>query len=198
MNLEFIQEYGKELVALAVPFIAWLLNNIFRAKANLLVSTPHQFTFTVEEPVRDTDGAEISSTQNVATRSHLVSNGGTVTASNVELTFNWKPMYINIWPPRHFQNRLELDGRCTLTFVSLAPEEYFDCELLSVGEELPRLVTARCDQCVAKDIVMYPQPHVATWKKRVAATLVFAGAVLSIYLIVVLLQLLVLKTPSGI
>ena len=40
-----IQAYGKELVALAVPVIAWILDYVFKARAKLLLATPHAFTF---------------------------------------------------------------------------------------------------------------------------------------------------------
>jgi hypothetical protein len=45
--MTFIETYGKEIVALLVPFIAWILNNVFKAKAKLQVALPHQFNFLV-------------------------------------------------------------------------------------------------------------------------------------------------------
>lgn len=194
---ELIQKYGKEIIALLVPFIAWALSYFFRAKAKLLLSTPHAFTFLVEEPLKNAEGEVIAESQNVHTRSLLLSNAGKVTATKVELVFNWKPMCLNIWPPRHFEEHTEADGRYTLVFESMAPGEYFDCELLSVNNKLPELLTARSDQCTAQNIVMYPQPHIANWKKRIAGALLLAGLALVVYLSFVLLQFVILKTPFG-
>ena len=84
-----------------------------------------------------------------------------------------------------------------MVFDSLAPSEYIGCEILSVNRELPNLLTARSDQCVARNIVMYPQPVLPLWKKRVGVTLVFAGAALVVYLLLILLQFLILATPFG-
>ncbi|MDA0685185.1 MAG: hypothetical protein O3A57_12335, partial [Bacteroidetes bacterium] len=184
----FLVTYGKEIFALTVPFVAWGLNYFFRAKAKLNLSIPHAFTFLVQQPLVDADGNEISPSQTVNTRSLVISNAGRITATQVELVFNWKPICINIWPPRHFEEHMEPDGRFTIKFESLAPSEQFGCELLVVNANLPDLLTARCEQCVAKEVHMYPQPHVEPWKLRVAAILLFAGAALLLYFLMLVLQ----------
>lgn len=192
----FVITYGKEIFALAVPVVAWVLNRLFQAKAKLHVAIPHSFHFIVQEPLRDAAGDVISPTQTVNTRSITISNAGRLPATKVELVFNWHTI-MNIWPPRHFEEFTEPDHRYTLIFDSLAPNEQFVCELLSVNSQLPDLVTARSDQCIAKEIVMYPQPRVATWKIRSLVVLVFSGAALLLYLLLLLLQFVLVKTPLG-
>jgi hypothetical protein len=71
------------------------------------------------------------------------------------------------------------------------------CELLSINHDLPDLLTARSDQCVAQSINMYPQPVAKPWHTRVLMALSFAGLGLVIYLVILLLQFLVLRTPFG-
>lgn len=194
---EFLRTYGKEIFAAAVPILVWILNYVFRARAKLLYAIQHQFVYLIQEPLHDADGNIISATQNATTRSLTLTNTGRATATKVELAFNWKPLFLNVWPPRHFEEIEEPDGRYVMKFDSLAPDEFIGCNLLSVNAELPNLVTARSDQCTAKEILMYPQPHVENWKRRLAVFLVFVGFATSIYFLVVLLQLLVLKTPVG-
>ena len=95
--MEFISTYGKEIVSLLIPFITWFLNVGIKAKAKLIWASPHSFTFLVQEPIRDPDGKVIQPTQKVCTASIKVINSGRETANKVELVFNWKPHYVNLW-----------------------------------------------------------------------------------------------------
>ena len=193
--MNIFETYGKEIVALLVPLITWLLNTHFRAKAKLLVATPHVFSFLVQQPLVDAQGNEISPTQTVNTQSLLVWNKGKEAATNVEWVFNWKPECINIWPVRHFEELIEADNRYVMIFKSLAPNEHMGCEIFSINKELPQLGIVRSDQCVADNIVMYPQPVLPNWKRRIAVVLLLAGLAAVVYIAIATLQFLVLKTP---
>ncbi len=195
--MTFLETYGKEIVALFVPLVTWGLNTFFKAKARLLLASPHTFTFLVQQPLLDPQGKQISPSQTVHTRSLMVWNAGKDTATKVEWVFNWKPLCINVWPPRHFGEHTEPDNRYVMIFDSLAPNEYLGCELFSINAELPNLLTVRSDQCVAQTINMYPQPVIPNWKRRIAVALTFAGLALVVYATIVLLQFLVLRTPFG-
>lgn len=195
--MSFLQTYGKEIVAILVPIITWTLNTIFRARAKLFLSSPHNFTFLIQQPLTGADGAQISPTQTIHTSSLVLKNAGRETATKIELVFNWKPLFINVWPSRHFTEHTETDNRYILIFDSLAPNETVGCELLSVNVALPALIVARSDQCVAQTIEMYPQPVVKNWQRRVGIFLVLSGMALAVYLAILLLQFLVLKTPLG-
>lgn len=192
-----LETYGKEIVALLVPFVTWALNIFFRAKARLLLASPHTFKFVVQEPWLDPQGNQISPTQTIHTRSLLVKNDGKEAATKVEWVFDWKPLCINIWPSRHFEEHTEPDNRYVMIFESLAPTEYFRCEIFSINRDLPNLITVRSNQCVAQTINMYPQPILSNWKRRIAIFLMLAGLVLVVYATINLLQFLVLKTPFG-
>lgn len=195
--MDFIQQYAKEIFALFVPLLTWGLNNRFRARAKLQLGVPHRFTFLVQEPLRDPEGNVLRQTQNLQTASHVISNSGRETATNVEIVFNWKPLCINIWPSRHYEEHVEQDGRYVMVFDSLAPNEQIGFEALSVNADLPALINARCDQCTAIEVPMYPQPVLSVWKRRVAATLLFLGFSFSIYLTIIVLQFLVLANVNA-
>ena len=192
-----LQTYGKEIFSLLVPLIAWILNTLFRARAKLVIARPHAFTFLVEQPLVDPSGKTLSPTQTMVTSSYFLANTGRETATGVEIVFNWKPYCINVWPARHYEERVELDRRCSITFASLSPREHIVIEIFNINNDLPELVIARSDQCVARTTNMLPQPVVSAWKRRVAVFLLFAGVAASIYVITLLLQFLVLKTPYG-
>ena len=195
--MTFFETYGKEVVALLVPLLTWGLNTLFKARAKLLLASPHTFTFLVHEPQRDAEGNVTRQTQTVQTRSLMVWNGGRETATKVEWLLNWKPFCVNVWPPRNFLEQTAPDGRYSMTFESLAPNEYLGCEILSVNVDLPALLTVRSDQCVAQTVNMYPQPVVENWQRRLGRLFWLAGLGAVVYLTIILVQFLVLKTPFG-
>ena len=148
--MEFIQEYGKEIFSLSIPIIVLIVGNLLRAKAKLQLGVLHTFTFIVDEPQFDNEGNQISPKQTVHTSSHLIINTGKDSTTNIEIMFNWKPQYVNIWPPRHYDETTENDGRYILLFNNLAPGEQIKCELFSINAELPPLINARSKECVAE------------------------------------------------
>ena len=195
--MTFIETYGKEIVALLVPVLTWALNGFFKARAKLQVALPHQFTFLVQQPLIDPSGNQVSPTQTVKTNSFIIRNAGREPATKVELVFNWRPMCLNIWPVRHYEEYVEPDRRHVLIFDSLAPGEVLGVEVLSVNEDLPNLVTVRSAECVAQNINMYPQPVVGSSVRIAAATLMALGLAAAVYLAILLVQFLVLRTPLG-
>lgn len=195
--MTFLETYGKEIVALLVPLLTWVLNTFFRAKARLFLANPHTFTFLVQQPLLNPQGQQIAPNQTVHTRSLMVWNAGKETATKVEWVFNWKPHCLNVWPSRHFQDHTEPDGRYVVIFDSLAPNEYVGCELMSINADVPALIMVRSDQCVAQNVNMYPQPIVSNARRRVRTILQLSGLALIVYLAILLIQFLVLKTPFG-
>ena len=195
--MEFLQTHAKEIFSLLVPLFAWFLNTRFSNRAKLQLAVPHQFTFLVDEPLKDAEGNVLRPKQTVHTESHVISNAGKMTATKVEVVFNWKPPCVNIWPIRHYQEFTEPDDRYSMIFDSLAPGEQVVFELMSINNELPKLVTARSDQCMANIIRMYPQPVAALWKQRLAVVLVFAGISFFIYVFIILLQFLIAAPKAG-
>ena len=104
---------------------------------------------------------------------------------------------LNIWPPRHFEEHNEADNRYVMAFDSLSPREEMRCEILSVNADTPMLLTARCDQCVARFINMAPQPVVQNAVRNSMIFLQALGLAAAIYGLLLLLQFLILRTPLG-
>ena len=194
--MDLIQTYGKEIISLLVPFLTWALSRYGKSKVNLRVSQPHRFTFLVQEPTVDADGTIQDVKKTIHTISYLIHNSSNETANKIELIFNWKPQYFNIWTPREYETKTLEDGRYMLIFDSLSPKEYFQCELLNVSADLPNLLTVRCTECVGKFIEMYPQPIVKSWLRRLILLFIALGFTTSIYMALTLIQLIVLKTPT--
>src|SRR5215216_56769 len=94
--------YSKEIVALVVSVLGTLFARVIQPRAKLIHTERHSFHYIVQEPLRDASGNIVRPTQSVTVRSFSVSNTGKSTATNVELVFNWKPAYFNVWPLRHY------------------------------------------------------------------------------------------------
>lgn len=195
--MSFFEMYGKEIVSLLVPFIAWALNNLLRGRAKLQVGQPHKFTFIVPQPLLDDQGNQIQPSQTAHTSSFIIRNSGKEKATNLELVFNWEPLCINLWPVRHYESHTEPDKRYVLIFDSLAPDETLGVEVFSINRETPNLITARSAECTAQYIDMFPQPIVGQSMRIFFASLLMLGMASAVYLSIILVQFLVLKTPVG-
>ena len=195
--MEFISTYGKEIVSLLIPFITWFLNVGIKAKAKLIWASPHSFTFLVQEPIRDSDGKVIQPTQKVCTASIKVINSGRETANKVELVFNWKPHYVNLWPVRHYEQKTDIDNRHIMIFDNLSPKEEIGLEIMSINADLPALLLVRSAECTAQNVPLMWIRYVANWKINIARLLLLVGLSASVYWLIALIQFLVLKTPYG-
>ena len=180
-----------------VPILTWFLNRILQPKSKLAWSIPHSFTFLIQEPRVDENGKQIAPSQTIKTGSILIKNIGKTTLDNVEVVFNWKPI-LNIWPIRHFEEKLEVDNRYVMIFDTLSINESIQIEVIEreTNKDLPQLLTVRSKQCTAMNIQMAPQQVVETWKINLAKMLLLIGIGASVYFVIILIQLLVLSTPK--
>ncbi len=195
--MDFINTYGKEIVSLIVPFITWFLNVGIKARAKLIWTSPHSFTFLVQEPLKNDQGEVLNPTQRVCTASIKVRNIGRDTANKVELVFNWKPQYINLWPVRHYEQKTDQDRRHILIFDNLSPKEEVGLEIMSINADLPDLLVVRCAECTAQNVPLMWLRYVSPWKIQLARLLLLIGLSASVYLLIELIQFLVLRTPHG-
>ena len=195
MVMEFLAKYGKEIVALLVPFITWFLNIGIKPKAKLIWTSPHSFVFLVQEPLQGPDGKIVADTQRVCTASIRIINTGREVANKVELVFNWKPHYLNLWPVRSYEMKTDQDSRHILIFDNLSPKEEIGIEIMSINADLPDLIQVRSAECVAKKVSMMWIAYVSPRKIAAARFLLLIGCSATVYILIALIQFLVLKTP---
>ena len=195
--MEIFKTYGKEIISILVPFITWFLNVGIKAKAKLIWGSPHSFNFLVQEPIRDTEGNIVQPTQMVRTASIRVINIGRETAHKIELVFNWKPQYINLWPVRHYETHNDQDNRHILIFENLSPKEEIGIEIMSINAELPALLLVRSAECIAQNVTLTWIRFVTPLIRRCAVVFIMLGFATSVYWLLTLIQFLVLKTPHG-
>lgn len=195
--MSVLAEYGKEIVSLVIPFITWFLNVGIKPRAKLIKATRHAFTFIVQEPIRNANGDVVQPNQRVCTASVQIINSGRDTAHKVEVVFNWKPQYLNLWPVRSYEEKNDGDGRYMLIFENLAPKEEIGIEIMAVNGDLPGLIQVRSAECLAQDVHLMWFVRVSQWRIQLARAFVLLGFGTAIYWLLTLIQFLVLKTPSA-
>lgn len=188
--LKFAQSYAKELSGLAFVIIAWSLNRYARARAKLVYSIQHAATTLVEEPLKDADGKQLAPRQHIHTASVAITNVGLETANNIEVVFNWKPMFFNIWPVRHYEERQAAHDSYSLLFASLAPNEAVNINLVAINVGLPGLATVRSDEVMGIQKHMMPQLVWPKWAQMMAVWFLVAGIATSGYLLALVIQLI--------
>ena len=125
-----------------------------------------------------------------------VINTGRETANKIELVFNWKPHYVNLWPVRHYEQKTDQDNRHILIFDNLSPKEEIGLEIMSINADLPALLVVRSAECTAQNVALMWIRFVPIWKINISRLLLLVGLSTSVYWLIALIQFLVLKTPS--
>lgn len=192
--MEFLKLYSKELFSVFIALFTWVLNNHFKAKAALSYGFQHGFTFLLNEPLRNANQEIIADTQLVHTQSLILVNEGRESATNVTLVFNYKPMYMNFWPIHHFKESCEKDNRYIVTFESLSPKDSIRCEILSINQNVPGILSIRSKECVAKQVNLIPVKAVSPVLGKAYILLHFMGLGAFVYTMIILLQWLIVKT----
>lgn len=192
--MEFLRLYSKELFSVFIALFTWVLNNHFKAKAALSYGFQHEFTFLLNEPRRDENQEIIANTQLVHTQSLILVNEGRESATNITLVFNFKPMYMNFWPIHHYEESTEKDNRYIVKFENLSPKDSIRCEVLSVNQELPLLLSIRAKECVARQVNLVPVKAVSPALGKAYILLHFMGLGAFVYTMIMLLQWLIVKT----
>lgn len=176
-----LQTYSKEAAAIAAVLLAFILNRYLRARARLVYSVRHAFTFILDE-LEDQTTKEGSGVRPVVhTASISVSNLGKDPAEKVEIVFNWKPSFINVWPSRFYETKTAPDQRHSIFLDSLAPGETFGIELLSINQNLPGLNAVRSQNSIANQVPMMPQQVYPRWIALSAGILTMVGAASAVY-----------------
>lgn len=192
--MDLLQAYAKEIVALLVPVLTWLLSSQ-RGKPRLIRAVRHAHTFHINQPLLNEAGVQIQSSQELQTASIVVHNLGSKKANNVEIVLNFQPMFVNFWPLRNKTIKPQEDDRHVIVYDTLAPGEFVGMELCSINRPLPMVVNVRSDEGPASEVRLTQLPAVPNWKRKLFVALMFLGLGTAVYLLLVLVQFLVLKTP---
>lgn len=186
--MDLLKQYSKEIVSLIVPFVAFLLARIFRAKARLIWSIHSSRVLLTEELVQVADGPPERKLVTVSSAWLFFQNMGREPATEIEIVFNWQPQIYNIWPTRQYETAINPDGRFIVKIPNLAPKEFLGFDLLTSRGDLPTLIQCRSLQGIATKIETTPQQVQPRWKLILAAFLMFLGGVASLFLFISAIQ----------
>jgi hypothetical protein len=187
--LEFVHTYSKETAAILAVILAFILNRYWKPKVRLVQGEIHSYTFLVDEPLVGEDKQVILPKQTVAYTTHQIINLGSDVAKNVEVTFNWKPAHINIWPSRHFDDKESPNNRYTLCLGILGPKDFVGIELLAVNGQTPEIIIAKSDEVSARKIEFSRHPTPPRWMIVSFVILMLFGLATAAYHLVGLAEL---------
>ncbi|MDE2165480.1 MAG: hypothetical protein KGJ66_03980 [Alphaproteobacteria bacterium] len=181
-------QFKDQLISLASAMVLLGIGYLFQARARLVWAHAHSFVFLLQ--AQGQAATPIPQNFNVYTASVYIGNlGRRVSATEVEVTFNWEPPNYNIWPVRPYNVRHNPDGRFTLIFPNLAPQEQFQIELLSANNQLPSVLNVRSKECVGRRIQMRPMRAFPSWFNVTVVTLLILGIAAIFYVVIELIRL---------
>ena len=186
----WLDAHQTELWSLLAVILGAGLTRLLRLKANLFYSVHHSSFVLVDQPLLDADGKVIAARQHIRSASIRVGNSGLLPARAVEVTFNWKPVILNVLPPRDFDSTASPFDRYTLKFPSLAPREQVTIEIMAFNADLPVLTAVRSEDSSGKAIPMEPQRVWPSWFNYGAFFIFVLGLAAAIYLAISLVQLI--------
>lgn len=170
--LKFIETFSIQIVAAVISLCGALVLERLKAKSKLIYSIPHAFTFLLNN--------EDKKPFNINTASIFINNAGRLAATEVELTFNWKPQNFNIWPQRTYTSIEDENNRFTLQFSYIAPKEHFSIELIAEGA-LPSLLNVRSKEGLATKVNAIPMIVMPLWRVYLFRVINFVGYATIIY-----------------
>ena len=138
-----------QVVSFLLSVVLLIVTYLFRFRVRIVWTISHGFLHHLK-------GQDIASRQippknkNVAAQSDMfvwvrtlmVMNRGRVAAENVEITLNWKPLGLSVFPQRAYSEGLNPDDRYVLMLPSLASHETVSVHMLDV-KELPNVTSVR-------------------------------------------------------
>lgn len=163
-----------------------------KGKTRFICAQRRNFTFLISAQLNDS-GVVVQPAGSVHTMSYFIRNDSKEPITGIEVVWNWKPDAMNIWPPRPFAEFIDGDRRYSTRLSSLSPGEDLLFELIAFGAELPRMVSCRCDQSVARHVELNFYERLPSWKQWRIKVLAFIGACTAIYLMLKILQVVLIS-----
>lgn len=157
--LENFKPYDAQIVSFILTLLTAIVFWIAQARVKLRWGFQHGFSHRIDPAPRNEKGEDNSDSgpENmqpimVRTASFWIANEGRRTASNVEITFNYRPDNFSIWPQRNYETVPNPEGRLIFKFASVSPKEAFTINLITIGSDVPDLLSMRSDEASGRKI----------------------------------------------
>ena len=188
--MTFVQTYIKEILTVVVPLVMLAISQMIAPRTRLMQGVRHSWNMLIEQPQFNDKGEAIGKQSLVRAASVQFVNTGKSPATDVEVTFNWRPQHLNVWPSRHYTEAQTSDGRFTLKVGTIPPKAMIGIEIMAVNGELPAIASAHCKECTAKSIELAPSEVHPRWKLLAVGWFIVVGFCATVYLGLALLQLI--------
>lgn len=143
------QKLQAAIYSLVTSLIITGLARLFSAKARIRWGRVHQNHFMIKN--------KEGNLSSVVTANYSITNAGRATATNIEISFNWKPEHYEVFPHIDFTNLIREDGRMILKIPRINKGQLINIAVINAGNEHPDLTYISFDGGEAKELPFTPQ-----------------------------------------
>jgi hypothetical protein len=197
--LELLHQYAPQIVAATLTAVIALVGYWLQPRVKLRWGLSHGYDHRVIVPAppqppqhQGQPAQQVGPPQPqiifIHTASHLIVNDGRATATQVEVTFNFVPASLEIWPQRQFQTAPNPNGRFVVRFDSLSPKERLTVNVLTADRDAPDLLSVRASEIMGKQINYAPSPVLSRGVIILLWALIFLGTATVIYMAILAAQ----------
>lgn len=174
--------YSAQLVSFGLSLFTAVIFWISRARPKILWGIQHGFSHSLP-PTKNEDGSIVPPVL-IHTTAILFTNWGRAVAANLEVTFNYRPNGLSVWPQRQFSVSDNPNGRTVVKFDGLSPRETLTINIVTIGTSTPSVLSVRCDQGSVREIPLIPARQFKKPTLLLLAMLLFLGVLASFYLLI--------------
>ncbi|MBG6203071.1 hypothetical protein IWQ48_004228 [Labrenzia sp. EL_13] len=179
--MEFFGQYGAQFVSFGLAIVLAIARYFLQPKVKLVWGLSHGFMHRVT--LENTSDEEVDHIP-ICTNYHLLSNNGRGVATDVEVTFNYIPKNLEVWPERQFETSVNPNGRFIVKFGSIAPQEQVSLNVLMLHGEAPNILSVRSNETTGKLIPLIVNRLFPRWVYALLTALLVLGFASFIYLVI--------------
>ncbi|MDP2355214.1 MAG: hypothetical protein Q8M31_04035 [Beijerinckiaceae bacterium] len=132
---------------------------------------------------------QASSPLSVHTRTIWFQNTGRAPADEVEVSLNYAPQHVEVFPHVPFERLHREDGRIILRFTRMNPKEYLMFNLFSALGPIPQITNVRFIGGNGKKVTYQPQRIFSRRVQVAVGVLILLGFATAVYLLIRLILL---------
>jgi hypothetical protein len=156
------------LITALLTAIGWIWLRYWQGSARLLWGRTNQSHMNVQQE---------QGILQVQVHSFWFQNMGRKTATDLEISMNWKPLHYEVYPHVPFEVLVRPDLRYILRFNHLRPRESLLLTLLNTGPAMPEITSVRLANGTVQLVNYAPHRLFPRWVQWLSALLALFGLV---------------------
>jgi hypothetical protein len=174
--------YSVQFVSFGLTLLAALIFWVVQGRAKVRWGIQHGFAHKVPNREPQQNGGQTNTM--VYTSAILFTNVGRLAAKGVEVTLNFEPDSLSLWPQRHYTKDSNPDNRLIVRFDNLAPKETLTLNLLTIGTAVPNVLSVRAENGVPKEIEIAPSRTFSKPTQVAFMIWLMLGAIAAFYILI--------------